>query len=108
LKLWLTNIARISDANPALLTYRNSKQVLNCGSHLCLTTKAGFFSQLSLLLALLGRLTQQKKDSLLHTTFPLLPSLGLRRAAKRRYINQWGTKKVVCLRVLGPVVRALP
>ena len=40
--------------------------------HLCLTTKADFFSRLSPELARLtpGRLNQQKKDSLLHTTFP--------------------------------------
>jgi hypothetical protein len=39
---------------------------------------------------------------------PVFALSRARRAAKRRYINQWGTKKVVCLRVLGPVVRALP
>ena len=39
-----------------------------------------------------------------------VPAFAFRlwRAAKRRYINQWGTKKVVCRIVLGPVVRALP
>ncbi len=52
------------------------------------------------------RLTRQKKDSLLHTTFP--DRSRPIRAAKRRYINQWGTEKVVFPCVLGPVVRALP
>lgn len=75
---------------------------------LCLTTKADFFHRLSqaqLKQSLMAQTLQERLFAAYH-----VPdfTLRIRRAAKRRYINQWGTKKVVCLRVLGPVARALP